>query len=116
MAFQIILIDLNGKLQATKIHNIMLMIDVCACAIVVAVVVVVDDDDDDVGALLSYVQFCRNSPNAIFKNVQQQLEKNERTNPICLMNHFSVFNTNYGRLFLLLSFQTCLNVYASMYV
>lgn len=79
-------------------YIIMLMIDV----------LVVDDDDDDdddvvvvsgaVGALLSYVKFAEFLQTQFLKNAQI-LEKNERANPICLMNHFSVFNTNYGRSF-----------------
>lgn len=81
MAFQIILIDLNGKLQATKIHNN--ANDRCACCWWRCWC----------GAAFLR-EIWRNAPNAIFKNTRKE-RTNKRANPICLMNHFSVFNTNF---------------------
>lgn len=72
-------------------YIIMLMIDVLA-----------DDDDDvvvdDGGArcflMLKFAEIHRTQFSRMRLNTRI-----ERTNPICLMNHFSVFNANYGRSF-----------------
>lgn len=97
MAFQIILIDLNEKLQATKIHN----------------------NANDEYACWWWWRCCcccclmLNLQNFSKRNFQERTKHWKRTNPICLMNHFSVFNTNYGLSFSCALFKhvcTCMRV------